>query len=654
MKRNIVWATVVALLLSFCPVWAGTNKYRAMWRDTPSTTMVIGWNQASGTSPRIYYDIVDHGTNTAAYAFNRTPDRAISAKGMNNQYARLTGLTPNTLYYFVIADSDSTSTRMSFRTAPNDDTPFTIIAGGDSRNNTAIRIAANKMVAKLKPLVVLFGGDMTETDSSAEWQAWMDHWQYTITAEKRLIPILATRGNHELSNASIADLFDTPSASAYYALTFGSNMLRTYTLNSEDVEGGNQATWLGNDLSANASATWKFAQYHKPMRPHVSSKSEGDAEYAAWAQLFYNNRVNLVVECDSHCVKSTYPLRPSTAAGNVQGFVRDDANGTIFVGEGTWGAPLRAADDAKTWTRESGSFNQFKWLYVTRSQVTLKTIKYENVDSVAQVNESSPYTPPAGLETWGTTLTMNAASSNPTVDLTSPAQGQSFAVGATVALAATASAPGSTVQSVAFYVDGSLIATDTTAPYSASWTASGVGSHTLSATVTAANGGSASDSVGISVGTSSWVTLSSDDFEAGYGIYIDGGTDCIRNSNNFSYAHQGTYCILIRDDTTTSNFSSNALNLSSYNQLKIDFWFIANSMESGEDFYVEFYNGSSWQVIGQYVSGTGFNNGSFYNPSITISSQNYAFNASNRLRFRCDASSDTDYVYIDQVVLSVQ
>ncbi len=654
MKRNLAWATAVALLLSFGPLQASTDKYRAMWRDTPATTMVIGWNQISGSAPKIHYDTVDHGTNPAAYAFNRAPDRSVSAKGMSNQYARLTGLTPNTLYYFVIADSNSTSARMMFRTAPNDDTPFTVIAGGDSRNNTSVRIAANKMVAKLKPLVVLFGGDMTESDSNSEWQAWMDHWQYTKTAEGRLIPILATRGNHELSNASIADLFDTPTASAYYALGFGNNLLRTYTLNSEDVEGGNQASWLGSDLAANGAATWKFAQYHKPMRPHNSGKSEGDAEYAAWAQLFYNHRVNLVVECDSHVVKTTYPLRPTTASGNVQGFVRDDANGTIYVGEGTWGAPLRSADDAKSWTREYGSFNQFKWIYVTRSQVTFKTIKYENVDSVGTVNESSPYTPPSGLQTWGTTITLNASASAPTINLTSPTQGQVFNAGATVSLAATASAPGSSVLSVAFYVDGNLIATDTSSPYSTSWTASGNGTHTIGATVSAANGTTASASAAITVGTSSWVTLASDDFESGYGIYIDGGTDCIRNSNNFSFAHQGTYCILIRDDTSTSNFTSNPLNLSSYNQLKIDFWYIANSMETGEDFFVEFYDGSSWQVVGQYISGTNLTNGVFANPSITVSRQNTTFNSSNRVRFRCDASSDTDYIYVDQVVLSVQ
>ncbi|HAP63004.1 MAG TPA: metallophosphoesterase, partial [Cytophagales bacterium] len=66
-----------------------------------------------------------------------------------------------------------------------------------------------------------------------------------------------------------------------------------------------------------------------PMRPHVGSKSEGNNQYNNWANLFYNYGVKLGVECDAHTVKSTWPIRPSTGSGSDEGFVRDDANGTV-------------------------------------------------------------------------------------------------------------------------------------------------------------------------------------------------------------------------------------------------------------------------------------------------------------------------------------
>ncbi|HET6952633.1 MAG TPA: glycoside hydrolase family 6 protein [Acidimicrobiales bacterium] len=69
----------------------------------------------------------------------------------------------------------------------------------------------------------------------------------------------------------------------------------------------------------------------------------------------------------------------------------------------------------------------------------------------------------------------------PTVALTSPAAGQSFAPGAAVPLAATAADPDGPVARVEFLVDGALVATDTTAPYTAAATGLAAGSHSAAA-----------------------------------------------------------------------------------------------------------------------------------------------------------------------------
>ena len=69
----------------------------------------------------------------------------------------------------------------------------------------------------------------------------------------------------------------------------------------------------------------------------------------------------------------------------------------------------------------------------------------------------------------------------PTVSLTSPTAGQQFAAGASVPLAANASDPGGAVARVEFRVDGNLVNTDTTAPYSFTATGLGAGSHSATA-----------------------------------------------------------------------------------------------------------------------------------------------------------------------------
>ncbi|WP_075343946.1 purple acid phosphatase family protein [Tenacibaculum agarivorans] len=379
-------------------VSANTDKYRLTLRDDPATTIVIGWNQISGSNPRVYYGTTDYGTNYNNYAFSMAPTKAVSYKGMNNHFARLTGLQPNTAYYFVIRDSQGTSRRLWFKTAPANNSRLSFIAGGDSRNNRTPRRNANLLVSKLKPHAVLFGGDMTDDDTSSQWQTWFNDWQLTIASDGRMFPIIAARGNHEDSNNSIYNLFDVPSTSIYYAITFGNNLVRTYTLNTEISISGNQTTWLRNDLTS-TNTIWKMAQYHKPMRPHVRFKSEGNSQYGNWARLFYDNNVKLVVECDAHTVKTTWPVRPSSSSGNDEGFKRDD-NGTTYVGEGCWGAPLRSNDDNKDWTRNSGRFNQFKWIFVDENKIETRTIRVDNASSVGSVSNSNSFQIPSNLDIW--------------------------------------------------------------------------------------------------------------------------------------------------------------------------------------------------------------------------------------------------------------
>ena len=327
-------AFTCTLLLSIFYGYSNTDKYRLILRDDPSTTITIGWNQISGTEPVLHYGTVDHGTNIGDYTFSVPVDSSISYKGMNNQFVRLINLTPNTNYYFVIEDTEGTSQRFWFRTAPNDNSRLSFIAGGDSRNNRTPRQDANLLVSKLKPHAVLFGGDMTDDNSEAEWRNWLDDWQLTTASDGRMFPIIPARGNHETDPETIYNLFNTTNSDSYYAVTFGDNLIRIYTLNSEVSVLGDQKTWLENDLTSSYDVTWKMAQYHKPMRPHTSAKAENNNQYTAWANLFYDNNVRLVVDCDSHITKTTWPVKPSFEQGNDEGFVIDQTNGTVYTGEG--------------------------------------------------------------------------------------------------------------------------------------------------------------------------------------------------------------------------------------------------------------------------------------------------------------------------------
>lgn len=146
-------------------------------------------------------------------------------------------------------------------------------------------------------------------------------------------------------------------------------------------------------------------------------------------------------------------------------------------------------------------------------------------------------------------------------------------------------------------------------------------------------------------------TIISDDFESGWGNWNDGGSDARRSRNDSAFAHQGTFCARIRDNTSTSVITSDAFSLSGYSSAEVSFWYIANSMENGEDFWLQASSngGSSWTTIATYTrNGSGFSNGVFYNPTVSI-----PLNTTN-LRFRCDASGNNDRIYLDEIVVTAE
>ncbi|GIV30650.1 MAG: hypothetical protein KatS3mg029_0001 [Saprospiraceae bacterium] len=228
----------------------------------------------------------------------------------------------------------------------------------------------------------------------------MDDWQLTISDDGRLTPIVPARGNHEASNQTLVDVFDLPFPNAWYAFNIGGDLLRVYTLNSMMPAGAEQRQWLEADLRANAAVRWKIAQYHHPMRPHTSRKVNKNDLAVHWAPLFERYGVDIAIECDAHVAKVTWPIRLARGNEGDDGFVRDDLNGTVYLGEGGWGAPLRDADRPRSWTRALGSFNQFKWIFVDKNRIEVRFVLTDGAANVASVSPHDIFLPPPGLSLW--------------------------------------------------------------------------------------------------------------------------------------------------------------------------------------------------------------------------------------------------------------
>ena len=394
----------------------GSYRYRLVWTDDPTATMTIGWCQETGAPVGVDYgtdpSLATHSSETTLVTSSY--DNTASTTGgsaFDNHFVTLRNLTPDTAYYFRIQDSEGYSETMWFKTAPDTPSDFTFIAGGDSRTNAEPRQWGNDLVSRIRPLFILFGADYMGSGTNDEWRTWLDDWQATISADGRMYPIVAQHGNHENDMRDMMQrIFNIGNVDAYYTLALGGGQLRMWILNSELEPGVGygeftgqdstvwdaQAAWLKAELADAANyATWQVASYHRPMRPHTAAKDEGTGRIAAWAQTFYDHGVDLVVESDTHMTKYTYPLAASAEAGQFQDFVRDDENGTTFIGEGSWGAPTRPTDDDKPWTLASESFWQFKLIHVhhsTEDRMDIHTVRFGSLKEFETGIEYDPTT----------------------------------------------------------------------------------------------------------------------------------------------------------------------------------------------------------------------------------------------------------------------
>ncbi|MCE5187067.1 MAG: putative Ig domain-containing protein [Planctomycetaceae bacterium] len=185
-----------------------------------------------------------------------------------------------------------------------------------------------------------------------------------------------------------------------------------------------------------------------------------------------------------------------------------------------------------------------------------------------------------------------------------------------------------------------------------SWTPTAAQAGTYNVTFSAADAKGGTDAITVQITVlapvSQWIQLTSDDFESGWGNYT-AGTDGLLYRNG-KYAHQGSNAANIQ--STGGSFTlTSGRNTSRYAELKIEFWYMPVSMETGDAFRLDYYDGSQWRRLKRWTSGTDFANFKFYSESVSISASAYTFPANMKIRFVCEADDKTDDVMIDELVL---
>src|SRR5688572_11769537 len=325
------------------------------WDGDPTTTVSIDWHLLAGADVPALEMRGPGTTRWRTYAGEaiRFPHSTRSVRR-----ARITGLRPNATYELRIGDSPV----YRYRTLPRRLTrPVRFATGGDTQADDARFGATNRMVARHDVDFVLLGGDLAYSNGDPRLVGREETWYETVsrslvTRDRRLIPVVAAIGNHEVfsnrdTSAATRRMIDSTGVrlgdATYYRVLHAHARDRQYrvfdvgdylslillnTGHTADVAGA-QTEWLRETLAARANVPHVFPVYHVPGYPSVRA-FDGPTSVQVrehWVPLFERSGVRAAFENHDHAYKRT----PAIRAG------RRDSTGVVYVGDGAWGAGVR-------------------------------------------------------------------------------------------------------------------------------------------------------------------------------------------------------------------------------------------------------------------------------------------------------------------------
>lgn len=364
-RRFIGWLALALVALFPLPSLAddtapeGPFQIRVVWKGDAARQATISWSTMSeGESHQLHYRVAgsDEWQSLECQRSGRHHGKLAEGKRLYFHHARLSDLTPGTRYDIACeSDGVKTTRPLYFITAPAEDLPLAILFGGDSRSGADARKMMNRLLARLvdeqtaagRPtiLALAHGGDfIADGRKLSQWYEWLTDHELTIGPDGRLLPIIPTRGNHDIGPL-IDEIFDFPLGDGNYYTTDLGPEIRLTTLNTEISTAGDQQKWLQQELEANRRKfRWYLAQYHKPAFPAVKVPSTA---YGSWVPLFEQYRLDLVCEADGHNIKRTSPI-----LGN-----KIHPDGVVYIGEGGLGVGQRTPKTDRWYLKEVADKN---------------------------------------------------------------------------------------------------------------------------------------------------------------------------------------------------------------------------------------------------------------------------------------------------------
>ena len=491
---------------------------RGPYLQRPSpTSMTLRWRTSAATVSRVRF-----GTNVANL------DRTASAGTATTEHSiQLTGLAPNSLYYYAVGDATgdlAAGSEYFFYTPPPARTvqPMRFWALGDAGTGASGQVAVrnafyNYAGTRYTDLILMLGDNAYNTGTDVEYQ---DKMFAIYPSIFRSTPSVSTVGNHDVALQTGPDptttpyfqIFDLPAAGEaggvpsgtekYYSFDYGNvHFVCLDSMTSAVTADGAMLTWLEQDLSQN-TADWLIAFFHHPPYTKGSHNSDTESQLMAMRSVVLPvleaHGVDLVLSGHSHSYERSFLLDGHYGLSTtLTPEMKLDAGDGRESGTGAYLKPITgpAARQGAIYVvsgsagKISGGTLNHPAMFVSMNTLGSVVIEVNNqrLDALFLTD--------TGATNDSFTLQKGpAANLPPSITLSSPPDGGSVAEASNITITASVLDSDGTVAAVEFFEDGNSLGTDITPPFSVVWSRALAGPHVLTAVATDDDGAQATSS----------------------------------------------------------------------------------------------------------------------------------------------------------------
>ena len=300
---------LVALFLVAALALQGGREAQAPWTAlgpwaspvSPDQAVVTWWGEGLGGT-------VEYGP-AATYEGTGVLPNAAPGEGDELQRATLSELTPGTRYAYRVRLGRMVSPVCYFTVPPEEFRPFTFLVYGDTRTHYDHHALVAARMAEEDAEFVVHTGDLIESPTQGEWQAFLSSGSPLFHA----MSFLCVIGNHERNSRTYYDLFSLPEGGGkfgeqWWSLRWGEVLLVGLDSNLQYLKltGLREETdWLREVLSQDAR--YKFVFFHHPLYSSDAHYGGNESLGTLWAPIFQEAGVTAVFV--GHCHNYEHVVR---------------------------------------------------------------------------------------------------------------------------------------------------------------------------------------------------------------------------------------------------------------------------------------------------------------------------------------------------------